>query len=45
MDFMKPDSKLPQAWRDAYKVSGSKEDGMEKVLSILNGMFGIKNEA
>ncbi|MDE7333899.1 MAG: hypothetical protein K2O16_17085 [Lachnospiraceae bacterium] len=36
---------LAQAWKDAYKVSGSKESGMEKVLSMLNGMFGIKNEA
>lgn len=36
---------LAQAWKDAYKVSGSKEGGMEKVLSMLNGMFGIKNEA
>ena len=30
---------------DAYKVSASKAGGMEKVLSMLNGMFGIKNEA
>ena len=36
---------LAQAWKDAYKVSGSKEGGMEKALSMLNGMFGIKNEA
>ena len=36
---------LAQAWKDAYKVSGSKAGGMEKVLSMLNGMFGIKNEA
>ena len=36
---------LAQAWKDAYKVSGSKEGGMEKVLSMLNSMFGIKNEA
>ena len=35
---------LAQAWKDAYKVSGSK-GGMEKVLSMLDGMFGIKNEA
>ena len=35
---------LAQAWKDAYKVSGSKEGGMEKVLSMLDGMFGIKNE-
>lgn len=35
---------LAQAWKDAYKVSGSKEGGMEKVLSMLNGMFGVKNE-
>lgn len=37
--------KLAQAWKGAYKVSGSKESGMEKVLSMLNNMFGIKNEA
>ena len=36
---------LAQAWKNAYKVSGSKEGGMEKVLSMLDGMFGIKNEA
>ena len=36
---------LAQAWKDGYKVSGSKEGGMEKVLSMLNSMFGIKNEA
>ena len=36
---------LAQAWKDVYKVSGSKESGMEKVLSMLNGMFDIKNEA
>lgn len=35
---------LAQAWKDAYKVSGSKEGGMEKVLSMLDGMFGVKNE-
>ena len=36
---------LAQAWKDGYKVSGSKEGGMEKVLSMLDNMFGIKNEA
>lgn len=36
---------LVQAWKDAYKASGSREGGMEKVLSMLDGMFGIKNEA
>ena len=36
---------LAQAWKDAYKVSGSKEGGRETVLSMLDGMFGIKNEA
>ncbi len=35
---------LAQVWKDAYKVSGSKEGGMEKVLSMVDGMFGIKNE-
>ena len=35
---------LAQAWKDAYKVSGSKEGSMEKVLSMLDNMFGIKNE-
>ena len=34
--------KLAQAWTDAYKTSGSKESGMEKVLSMLNGMFGMQ---
>ncbi len=37
--------KLAQAWKDAYKTSGSKESGMEKALSMLNGMFGISKEA
>lgn len=37
--------KLAEAWKDAYKTSGSKENGMEKVLSMLNGMFGISKEA
>jgi len=36
---------LAQAWKDAYKASGSKEGGMEKILSMLNSMFGTKNEA
>lgn len=37
--------KLAQAWKDAYKASGSKESGMEKVLSMLNSVFGISKEA
>lgn len=37
--------RLAQEWRDAYKTSGSKESSMEKVLSMLNGMFGIRKEA
>ena len=37
--------KLAQAWKDAYKTSGSKESGMEKVLSMLSSMFGISKEA
>ena len=37
--------RLVQEWRDAYKTSGSKESGMENVLSMLNGMFGIRKEA
>ena len=37
--------RLAQEWRDAYKASGSKESSMEKVLSMLNGMFGIRKEA
>ena len=37
--------RLAQEWRDAYKTSGSKESSMEKVLSMLNGMFGIHKEA
>ena len=36
---------LAQAWKDSYKVSGSKEGGMEKVLSMLDSMFGIENKA
>ena len=36
--------KLAQAWKDTYKTSGSKESGMEKVLSMLNGMYGISKE-
>ncbi len=36
---------LAQAWKDAYKVYGSKEGGMEKVLSMLNNVFGINKEA
>ena len=37
--------RLAQEWRDAYKTSGSKESSMEKVLSMLNDMFGIRKEA
>ena len=37
--------RLAQAWTEAYKTSGSKESGMEKVLSMLNDMFGIRKEA
>ncbi|KAI4447823.1 hypothetical protein C823_002342 [Eubacterium plexicaudatum ASF492] len=37
--------RLAQEWREAYKTSGSKESSMEKVLSMLNGMFGIRKEA
>lgn len=36
---------LAQAWKDAYQVSASKDSGMEKVLSMLNDMFRISNEA
>ena len=36
---------LAQTWKDSYKVSGSKEGGMEKVLSMLDSMFGIENKA
>lgn len=36
---------LVQAWRDAYKVSGSKDSGMEKVLPMLNEMFHINKKA
>ena len=35
---------LAQAWKNAYQVSGSKELGMEKVLSMLNDMFHISNK-
>jgi len=37
--------KLAQAWKDTYKTSGSKESGMKKVLSMLNGMFDISKKA
>lgn len=37
--------KLVQACKDTYKTSGSNESSMEKVLSMLNGMFGISKEA
>ena len=33
------------AWKEAYQVSGSKDNGMEKVLSMLNDMFRISNKA
>lgn len=36
--------RLAQEWKDAYKTSGSKEGGMEKVLSMLNSMFGISKK-
>lgn len=31
-------TRLAQEWRDAYKTSGSKEGGMEKVLLKLMGI-------
>lgn len=34
--------KLAQEWKNAYKTSGSKENSMEKVLSMLNDMFSNK---
>lgn len=34
--------KLAQAWKDAYKTSGSKESGMEKVLSMISDLFSNK---
>ena len=37
--------RLAQEWRDAYKSSGSKEGGMEKVLSLLNSIFHISSKA
>ena len=33
--------RLVQEWRDVYRVSGSKESGMEKVISLLHTMFHI----
>lgn len=36
---------LAQAWKDAYRVSASKDSGMEKVLSMLNDMFHMNKEA
>lgn len=32
---------LAHAWKDAYKITDSKDGGMEKVLSILNDMFNL----
>lgn len=32
---------LAQAWKDAYQISSSKENGMEKVLFMLNDMSHI----
>ena len=37
--------RLAQEWKDAYKASGSKENGMEKVMSLLNSMFHISSKA
>lgn len=36
--------KLAQAWKDAYKTSGSKESSMEKVLSMMNSVFNVTNK-
>lgn len=36
---------LAQAWKDAYRVSGSKECSMEKALSMVHGRFHINNKA
>ena len=33
--------KLAQAWKEAYKASGSKDNGMEKVMSMLKDVFQI----
>ena len=37
--------RLAQEWRDAYRVSGSKEGGMEKVMSMLSSMFLTSSKA
>ncbi len=37
--------RLAQEWKDAYNTSGSKEGGMEKVLSLLNSIFHISSKA
>ena len=37
--------RLAQEWRDAYRASGSKEGGMEKVMSMLSSMFLISSKA
>lgn len=36
--------RLVQEWKDAYNTSGSKEGGMEKVLSLFNSVFGISKK-
>ncbi len=36
--------RLAQEWKDAYRASGSKEGGMEKVMSLLNSMFHISSK-
>lgn len=36
---------LAQAWKNTYQISGSKDSGMEKVLSMLNEIFHISKEA
>ena len=37
--------RLAQEWKDAYQASGSKEGGMEKVMSLFNSMFHISSKA
>ncbi len=36
--------RLAQAWKDTYKTSGSKESGMERVLSMMNHVFNVTDK-
>ncbi len=36
---------LAQAWKNTYQISGSNDNGIQKVLSMLSDMFPIHNQA